>query len=293
MEYRIYGEITTAMEEELTGLLGEGPSSPEEPDEREPLTLRINSSGGDVFAAMNIYNKLKSYRPGVTVIIEALCASAASVIACAGRSIMARNGLYMLHNPSSLMEEGMYESSELEKRANALTAIEKAIADVYSQKTGKPLEEILRMMTDETWMTAVDAQMQHFIDEIDEMDVWVRHDEDTVTANDVSVDVSVFKKPDVVLNWTGGSDKQTLLVRLKKLFESKDDEKTVRIKQLELECEKLRAQVKKLKAEESVTNEIFALINDQLNSGASGITASAASDKIMSVVKYANGRQAK
>ena len=102
-----------------------------------------------------------------------------------------------------------------------------------------------------------------------------------------------LKKPDVVLNWTGGSDKQTLLVRLKKLFESKDDEKTVRIKQLELECEKLRAQVKKLKAEESVTNEIFALINDQLNSGASGITAAAASDKIMSVVKYANGRQAK
>lgn len=130
----------------------------------EEIEVEINSGGGSVFAGSEIYTALKSYNGNVVVKIVGLAASAASVIAMAGkRIIMSPTAQMMIHNVSSYTE-GDYR--DMEHTVEVLKSANNTIANAYRIKTGKAQEELLSLMDSETWMTAEKAKELGFIDEI-------------------------------------------------------------------------------------------------------------------------------
>ena len=130
----------------------------------EDIEVEINSGGGSVFAGSEIYTALKSYPGNVTVKIVGLAASAASVIAMAGKKVlMSPTAQMMIHNVSSCAA-GDYR--EMEHTAEILKSANDTIANAYRLKTGKTQEELLKLMDNETWMTAQKAKELGFIDEI-------------------------------------------------------------------------------------------------------------------------------
>lgn len=130
----------------------------------DALEVEINSGGGDVFAASEIFTALKSYSGDVTVKIVGLAASAASVIAMAGSKIlMSPTAQMMIHNVSSRTSgdyRDMQHSAEVLKNAND------TIANAYRLKSGMTQEELLSMMNKETWLTAQQALDNNLIDEV-------------------------------------------------------------------------------------------------------------------------------
>ena len=130
----------------------------------EDIEVEINSGGGSVFVGSEIYTALKSYSGNVTVKIVGLAASAASVIAMAGKKVlMSPTAQMMIHNVSSCAA-GDYR--EMEHTAEILKSANDTIANAYRLKTGKAQEELLALMDHETWMTAEKAKELGFIDEI-------------------------------------------------------------------------------------------------------------------------------
>ncbi len=130
----------------------------------EDIEVEINSGGGSVFAGSEIYTSLKSYKGNVTVKIVGLAASAASVIAMAGKKIMmSPTAQMMIHNVSS-WASGDYR--DMEHTAEVLKSANNTISNAYRLKTGKTQEELLSLMDDETWMTAEKTKELGFIDEI-------------------------------------------------------------------------------------------------------------------------------
>lgn len=128
------------------------------------LEVIINSGGGSVFAASEIYTALKSYSGNVVVKIVGIAASAASVIAMAGTKIlMSPTAQMMIHNVSTYAE-GDYR--DMEHTADILKTANDTIANAYRLKSGKTQEELLAMMDDETWMDAKKAKELGLIDEI-------------------------------------------------------------------------------------------------------------------------------
>ena len=129
------------------------------------IKVVINSYGGDVFAAASIYTALMNYQNKVTVYVESIAASAASVIAMAGKKVvMSPVAALMIHNPSTYAEG---DHNEMEKSLNALKAIKETIITAYEKKTNLSREKISALMENETWMDAYKAKELGFIDEID------------------------------------------------------------------------------------------------------------------------------
>ena len=128
------------------------------------ITLWINSPGGDVFAASQIYNMLMDYKGNVTVKIDGLAASAASVIAMAGtRVLMSPVSQIMVHNP---MTVAIGNAEEMSKAIKMLSEIKESIINAYEIKTNLSRDEISKMMDSETWMNAKKAVELGFADEI-------------------------------------------------------------------------------------------------------------------------------
>lgn len=129
------------------------------------LTVHINSQGGDVFAGVTIYNALKDYGKGkVTVKVDGLAASIASVVAMAGDEIiMSPGSMMMVHNPWSM---GVGNSDELRKAADTLDEIKEAILPIYTDRSGLSTEEVQELMDNETWMTAEKAVELGFADTV-------------------------------------------------------------------------------------------------------------------------------
>ena len=128
------------------------------------ITLWINSPGGDVFAASQIYNMLMDYKENVTVKIDGLAASAASVIAMAGtRVLMSPVSQIMVHNP---MTVAIGNAEEMSKAIKMMSEIKESIINAYELKTNLPRDEISKMMDSECWMNARKAVELGFADEI-------------------------------------------------------------------------------------------------------------------------------
>lgn len=128
------------------------------------ITLWINSPGGDVFAASQIYNMLMDYKGDVTVKIDGLAASAASVIAMSGTKVlMSPVSEIMVHNPMTI---AIGNAEEMSKAIDMLSEIKKSIINAYELKTNLPRDEISKMMDSETWMNARKAVELGFADEI-------------------------------------------------------------------------------------------------------------------------------
>ena len=128
------------------------------------ITLWINSPGGDVFAASQIYNMLMNYKGNVTVKIDGLAASAASVIAMSGTKVlMSPVSQIMIHNP---MTVAIGNADEMSKAIDMLSEIKESIINAYELKTNLPRDEISKMMDSECWMNAKKAVELGFADEI-------------------------------------------------------------------------------------------------------------------------------
>lgn len=128
------------------------------------LTVWINSPGGDCFAAAEIYTALKEHKGKITVRIDAIAASAASVIAMAGDIVeMSPAAMMMIHNPSMLLYG---EASELEKGIEFLNEVKESIMNAYQIKTGLSRSKISHLMNSETWMNALSAHDMGFCDRV-------------------------------------------------------------------------------------------------------------------------------
>ena len=128
------------------------------------LTVRINSSGGDVFEGLAIHNAIKRHDAMVVVEIDALAASIASIIALAGDEVrMADNAFFMIHDPSGL-EWGTAE--DMRAMAELLDKVGGSLANVYAEKTGKDMAEVVAWMSAETWFDADEALEAGFVDAV-------------------------------------------------------------------------------------------------------------------------------
>lgn len=128
------------------------------------ITVWINSPGGDCVAAAQIYNMLMDYPHDVTVKIDGIAASAASVIAMAGtRVLMSPVSMLMIHNPATV---AFGDSSEMQKAISMLDEVKESIINAYEIKTGISRAKLSHLMDAETWMDANSAVEMGFADEI-------------------------------------------------------------------------------------------------------------------------------
>jgi len=128
------------------------------------ITVWINSPGGCVFAAAEIYTALREYNGRVTVKITGICASAASVVAMAGDEVLMSPVSYMvIHNPSTI---AIGDSDEMLRAKATLDEIKEGIINAYQAKTGLPREEISRLMNEESCFNAQKAVQLGFADDI-------------------------------------------------------------------------------------------------------------------------------
>lgn len=131
---------------------------------KEPVTVKINSYGGDVWSASDIYTALMQHEPGVDVEVTGLAASAATIIMMAGRTVRASpTSEIMIHNPSSAAK-GDYRV--MEHAAQSLRNTRETIVNAYVIKSGLTRERLRSLLNAETWMTPQSAKEQGFVDEI-------------------------------------------------------------------------------------------------------------------------------
>lgn len=130
----------------------------------DDVEVDIASNGGDVFAASEIYTMLKNYQGNVTVNVQGLAASAASVIAMAGDKVsISPTAQIMIHKAWSGIQGN---ADDLSHESNVLDSIDQSIVAAYVAKTGMDADDVLQLMANETWMTAQDAVDKGFADEI-------------------------------------------------------------------------------------------------------------------------------
>ena len=132
--------------------------------EEGDVTVWINSPGGNVFAAAEMYTMLCDHRGKITVKIDAIAASAASVIAMAGDTVlMSPVGMLMVHDPMTI---AMGNARDMEKAISTLNEVKESIINAYVKKTGMTRSRVSRLMENETWMNARKAVELGFADAI-------------------------------------------------------------------------------------------------------------------------------
>lgn len=161
--------------------------------EVEQITVRINSGGGDVFAAVAIYTRLKEHKANIAVKIDGWCASAATIIAMAGDSIeISAGGIFMIHDPAAGIL-GYYKADELKKIADELETIKQSIVNCYMTVTDKSEGEIKSLMTDETWFTGEEAVEAGFCTAVMFTEVETEvEDVEKIIVNSVPINLNTF-----------------------------------------------------------------------------------------------------
>ena len=128
------------------------------------VQITINSGGGDAFSASEIYTELMDYPGEVEVRIVGVAASAATVIASAGGNVkMSPTASFMIHKAATV---AMGNSEDFSHASGFLDTVDKSICTAYTNKTGMSQDEVLELMSKETWMSAEDAKEKGFIDEV-------------------------------------------------------------------------------------------------------------------------------
>lgn len=128
------------------------------------VTIWINSPGGDCVAAAQIYNMLMDYKGNITIKIDGIAASAASVIAMAGTKVlMSPVSMMMIHNPATV---AWGDSAEMQKAINMLSEVKESIINAYEIKTGMSRAKLSHLMDAESWMNANKAVELGFADDI-------------------------------------------------------------------------------------------------------------------------------
>lgn len=181
------------------------------------VTVRINSGGGDVFAAHAIHNQLVAYKGRVTVIIDGLAASAATIVAMAGQKIiMPSNSMMMIHNPAIGMDD-YYTAEDLQKYVDALTAIKGSIVAAYKKRCKLSSEELEILMDAETWMGAQECLDKGFADEINGSIETVLNG-NTLIINSAKYDLTAYKNAASIKNCI--NEKEKNMSKLEEILDS-------------------------------------------------------------------------
>src|SRR5690606_4595735 len=161
-ELRIYGDIGEWMDVDSKRFAADLAALGDVTD----LTVRINSDGGSVFTAQAIYSMLRRHPAAVTVYIDGIAASAATIIAMAGdRIVMPANAMMMIHNPLT----GLWgNANDMREMADLLDKIRETLLAVYREKTGLSDEQLIELLDAETYLTAAEAVELGFATEIEE-----------------------------------------------------------------------------------------------------------------------------
>lgn len=167
----------------------------------EHVTVRLNSCGGDLYAGLAIYSALNSLDADVTVRIEGIAASAASVIACAGDTVIAGPGSIFMVHEGSLGLMGYYTPADLQALMEDARAGVKAMCNVYVDKTHRDRAEIEQMVAAETWLVGREIVAAGFADAYDETaapeEIEQERDGEAVIAG-VAHDMTAFRRvPDL------------------------------------------------------------------------------------------------
>ena len=160
----------------------------------DEIIVRINSGGGDVFAAVAIYTRLKEHKAKVTVKIDGWCASAATIIAMAGDTIeISVGGIFMIHDPMAGLI-GYYNVEELNKISKELETIKQSIVNCYMTVTEMSENEIKSLMTEEKWFTAEEAVETGFCTSVmfGEVETTVENAE-KIIVNSVEINLEGYK----------------------------------------------------------------------------------------------------
>ena len=159
----------------------------------EVLTIRINSSGGEVFAGIAIHNSIKNHGATVKkVYVDGIAASIASIIAMAGTEIiMPVNAWLMIHNPSSGV---IGTAEEMRKRADTLDKLRDSLIDTYMERSNLSKEEIIQMLDNETWLSADEALEKGFITKIDKEEIGGEIENRMLMINGVGYDINRYSK---------------------------------------------------------------------------------------------------
>lgn len=162
------------------------------------ITVWINSPGGDCVAAAQIYNMLMEYPHNVTVKIDGIAASAASVIAMAGaRVLVSPVSMMMIHNPATV---AFGDTAEMQKAIDMLAEVKESIINAYEIKTGMSRAKLSHLMDAESWMNANKAVELGFADGI------LNHDEDT----------EAIEQPDVSMMFSKAAVTNSLMDKISK-----------------------------------------------------------------------------
>lgn len=131
------------------------------------VTIHLDSEGGSVTDGLAMYNAIMQHEGEVTVHIDTIAASIATVIACAAdKVVMNSNAKYMVHRCWTV---AMGNCKDFRSTADIMELMDKDISRAYSERTGRGEDEMLAMMDAETWMSAEDALAQGFVDEVYEV----------------------------------------------------------------------------------------------------------------------------
>lgn len=154
------------------------------------ITVKLNSCGGDLYTGIAIHNALKALSGDVNVIVEGIAASAASVIMCAGNTVTVYPGsLIMIHGVSVMLWDSL-NIQDMKQLIKGMDASERAVAEIYDEKTGLGVDSLRSMMTKETWMTGREALDKGFADTLkedeEEPDMSMSSDRKILYVNGVS-----------------------------------------------------------------------------------------------------------
>ena len=161
-EMYLYGAIaeSTWFENEITPAMFRSELQKHSGD----VTVFINSPGGDVFAASQIYTMLRNHPGKVTVKIDGIAASAASVVAMAGdETLISPTGMLMIHDPMTL---AYGNKADMEQTITMLEEVKESILNAYVQKSHQSRETLSQLMSEETWMNAEKALELGLVDGI-------------------------------------------------------------------------------------------------------------------------------
>jgi len=156
MDIYIYDAIEQPIARDVARSLSQNP--------REAVTVHVNSYGGSVSEALAIFNALQTHTGQVTVLVEGVACSAATIIACAARCVAYESALFGFHNPWT---ETTGPADKHRDAARSLDRFAESVARIYAAKTGKAVDEMTALMAKgETWLSAQEAKTIGFVDEI-------------------------------------------------------------------------------------------------------------------------------
>lgn len=183
-------------------------------DKDATITVYINSGGGDVFAAQAIGNMLERRSGKVTAMIDGLCASAATIVACHCTTVKAaQDSTYMIHPVKMLLIESV-DTETLQKYIEALDTCRENILALYVKKTGRDKDELADLMDATSWWTGPQAQENGFIDEIVETgkEPVTENRNGMLFVNSVSMNMPFDKAPKFIQDRTAAAPAADTLV---------------------------------------------------------------------------------